>query len=304
MPLPSASPRERIAREAAGWLAKWQAGTLDEAAFEAWRGADPAHAVAFARALAIWQQAGAAPAPAPETAPAPAPARRVAGLAALVGAGLLLAAGGFGARAFAWQSAQSVVGQSLSVALAPAAHAQLNTNSRISWRFSGAERHVWLEAGEMALDIATPTLLDCGGEQVWLASGQYNARIRAGACNILVLGHGGSARTAEGIAAGPQQNLLIAGGHPAARAASALEVAQVEAWPKGEILFEGLALSAAVDEYNRYLTRKITIVDPDLAGIAVGGRFTTTDPAAFLSALQLGIGVKVVPSANGYLVTR
>ncbi|KQO07831.1 hypothetical protein [Sphingomonas sp. Leaf242] len=46
------------AAEAAAWLAQHRLGTLDEVAFKTWRDEDVAHAIAFARALAMWDRVG------------------------------------------------------------------------------------------------------------------------------------------------------------------------------------------------------------------------------------------------------
>ena len=43
------SRQDRIDAEAADWLAAIECGTADRQAFEQWRSADPAHALAFIR---------------------------------------------------------------------------------------------------------------------------------------------------------------------------------------------------------------------------------------------------------------
>jgi len=62
--------------------------------------------------------------------------------------------------------------------------------------------------------------------------------------------------------------------------------------------------TATIASANSYLTRKIIIIDRDLANIPVGGRFTSDDPAAFLRALQVGLGIRVSVSDTSFLLTR
>jgi transmembrane sensor len=62
-------------------------------------------------------------------------------------------------------------------------------------------------------------------------------------------------------------------------------------WRRGEIVLSGEPLDAVLSEYNRYLTHKIVIGDPQLRSIRMGGRFTSNDPAEFLSALHASFGI-------------
>ena len=93
-------------------------------------------------------------------------------------------------------------------------------------------------------------------------------------------------------------------GAPVVRSATVDEMAATLAWQRGEILFQHETLGSAVEEYNRYLSRKIIIVDRDLADMPIGGRFTSNDPSAFLRGLQIGFGIKVSTSPTGFLLTR
>lgn len=312
---------ESVAAQAAFWLAQHQLGTIDETEFQRWRSADVAHALAFCRALAVWESAGRhevagdlAPLQAafvPDAATAALPRRRflkAAGIAAAVG---LFGAGSFTTRAYAWSTAETALGENRQVSLPDGSLAWLNTDSRLSWRFSDTERTFWIEKGEVGLVLRNgPEAVIRGDERsLVLSQGRYNARLRSEALDLLVFfgsartqmpGQGGG--TARSVSAG--QSLLVSHSDAIVRSASAAQISSTLAWRDGEILFQDMTLGMAVDEYNRFLARKIVIVDRDLSGIPVGGRFTSTDPTAFLHAVSTGLGIRISRAESAYLLTR
>ncbi|RZL77789.1 MAG: DUF4974 domain-containing protein, partial [Sphingomonas sp.] len=149
-------------------------------------------------------------------------------------------------------------------------------------------------------------LLRGGDGEVRLSAGRFNARLKGGALDLMVLR--GTASASEGslppMRAAERHSLLLTGGKPIVRPSSGDEIAATLAWQSGEILFLDEPLASAVDDYNRHLIRKIVIADPELGSIRVGGRFTSKDPAAFLQSLHTSLAIKVVISGNSVLLTR
>ena len=301
--------------QAALWLARHKLDTIDVAAFEAWRARDIAHAVAFARALALWESVDralpATLAPPPAAVRAPRLQRRqfLQAASAVLAVGLV-AIGTGTTRAYAWSSAATRLGENRTIALPDGSAVALNTDSRLSWRFSGTERSFWIERGEIALDLRAGPAATLHGEQsaVLLSGGQFNARLRGEALDLLV--QRGRAQVA-GDPAAPQveaskgvSSMLVSAGTAVIRPADADQVESITAWQKHEILFLDATLGSAVDEYNRFLPRKIVIVDRELANIPVGGRFVTSNPDAFLHAVATGLNVRVSQSPTAYLLTR
>ena len=82
------------------------------------------------------------------------------------------------------------------------------------------------------------------------------------------------------------------------------EVQSVQAWRRGEIVFEGQALSVAVEEYNRYLTRKLVIGDDKAAHLRLGGRFLTGDPDSFLDALRTTFGLRIIDDGSSRILLK
>lgn len=142
-----------------------------------------------------------------------------------------------------------------------------------------------------------------------LSEGRFNARLKAGTLDVMVLSGvaqpgGPSGRSSLRDAAAKDQTLLLTDTAASVRPVSSQQVAATLAWQDGEILFQDEPLTSAVEEYNRYLSAKIVIMDTSLGGIRVGGRFTTTNPASFLEALREILDIDVQTTNENYLLTR
>ncbi len=287
----SASQRDADMRDAAAWFAALQAGSADEAVFEQWR-EKPAHALAFARVAAAWEgateQSGALELPAHIT-------RRRLVRGGMAGAALVAAGSGFLAtRAYAWDSASTEIGETRRLRLPDGSMVMLNTNTRLQWRFSSERRELWLDHGEVALDLQQgPAAQFATRDSVaTLDPGRFNARLHGAALELIVL-RGSAHSTSKGARASAYQQLSFATAQPMAAPVSREAVESVLAWQSGEVVFVDTPLAEAVAEYNRYLPHRIVIDDPALAAVRIGGRFTSSDPADFLRAVSMGLGVRV-----------
>lgn len=300
--------QQSLIDQAATWLVALDTGSADGAAFEEWRGRSPHHAAAFAQAAAIWSRTAdlrhVADAPVPAHTPIDAPAdatdrrginRRSLIAAAMVGA-VGLVGGGVWLSRDTRELVETAVGKRRSLMLPDGSIAELNSDTRLLWRY-GTERALWVERGECALDVASetaPPLRVSGPDFVaGLTAGRYNLQLSARGAVLAVLA--GTARVAlgeGGAHAVPAGNRLAWNEARATLAPlSAVAVARITAWQRGEILFDGMTLGEAVAEFNRYLPRKLVVADPDTAAIVLGGRYMIDEPEAFLRALRDGFGV-------------
>jgi transmembrane sensor len=84
----------------------------------------------------------------------------------------------------------------------------------------------------------------------------------------------------------------------AVRRVPAQDISRKLAWTAGHLAFQGETLDDAVQEFNRYNQRQITIADPSIVRIRVGGIFLTTDPDSFIAALQRSFGFRVQVADN------
>jgi len=295
--------RNALIAQASEWLARLDAGRAVPEDFEAWRDADPRRAAAFAEVAAAWSKLDALRDAEPRRRPA---ATRRAWLSG----GLALAAGLAGAAYLGRDQllrARTVtgVGERRTLALPDGSSVELNTDTEVDWRFDRQRRRLWLERGEVALTIAHDALrpfeLFTREGLARLASGQFNARLRPAGLDLIVLAGraaiktpSGEAQAAVEAATDARQALAISPAGVAVAAAPEVEVQNVQAWRRGEIVFEGQRLAEAVEEYNRYLTRKLVVEDPKVGALRLGGRFLTDNPETFLDALHTTFGLRII----------
>ena len=305
---------DKLQAEAAEWLSGLDCGTRDRGDFEAWRAADPRHAVAFAQIANVTRTLDRVK-PAYRLLETSAPKRNRRQFL-WVGAGIAASAA---AAATTWflagegrETVQTKVGGRQSISLPAGGNLALNTDSKAQWRADRDSLEVWLVRGEMALDLRTstvPCLLRAAGKTVTLESSQINARLRGDLLDIAVESGACLIEQGRGLAESQKNRvpLLVMASHAVLASADRAVVRQLDssemdflsAWPKGEVAFQGQTLSTVVGEYNRYLDQKIVIADPSIADIRLGGRFTTTDPKPFLQALHAGFGINVSDDGAG-----
>ncbi|MFZ0268869.1 FecR family protein, partial [Caulobacter sp.] len=209
----------------------------------------------------------------------------------------------------------TAVGERRTVTLPDGSSVELNTDTRLAWRFDGKARKLWLDRGEAALTIAVddtrPFLLMAAQAVTHLTSGQFNARLRSGALDLIVLAGRAAVRTAAGAAQAevsapgdPRRVLEIGPSRIAGAPLAEAQAQNVQAWRRGEIVFDGQPLSAAVEEYNRYLTKKIVIGDPSVGALRLGGRFLTGDPESFLTALKYSFGLRIIDDEQSRILLK
>lgn len=81
-------------------------------------------------------------------------------------------------------------------------------------------------------------------------------------------------------------------------AAPPAPIEEATAWIHGRLIFNDRPLSEAVSEVNRYSTRKIVVLDGDLATMRVTGVFATDRVDTFLEAVQSSLPI-VIQRASG-----
>ncbi|WP_029907992.1 FecR domain-containing protein [Caulobacter sp. UNC358MFTsu5.1] len=311
---PGDQDRDALIAEASLWLARLDAGRASEQDLDAWREADPRRAAAFAEVATAWSRLDALREAEDEATPRP--SRR----AWLTGGGAALAAGLAGAAylerdVLLRDRVTTGVGERRTLALPDGSSVELNTDTEVFWRFDRKRRRLWLSRGEAALMIAhdqlRPFELFTSQGLARLAAGQFNARLRPAGLDLIVLAGQAAVETASGAAraqvVGPadaRQALEVTPHGVAVVATPEDEVQSVQAWRRGEIVFEGQPLSVAVEEYNRYLTRKLVIADDKAGSLRLGGRFLTGDPDSFLDALRMTFGVRIVEDGPSRILLK
>lgn len=300
--------QDALLAEASRWFAALDAGTARAEDFEAWRTGNPAHAVAYARIVANWESVAATPIV--DEAPLRATSRRQWLKAAAVGVPVaVLGSGVWAQRAYAWDSASTGVGETRRVDLPDGSVAYLNTDSALSWRYRDSERLLRLDRGEVALDLRRGgvTELRANAASLPLAPGLFDARLADGQTELTMVDGDAIALpgTARGLTLRPNVSIIVnADSGPRLQTRSFEQVASLMAWRAGEIVFLDQSVAEAAANFNRHLTRKITIGDAALAQEKIGGRFDLDRPDQFLKAVSLSLNARVVNTADGFELTR
>jgi len=73
----------------------------------------------------------------------------------------------------------------------------------------------------------------------------------------------------------------------------ATEMTKRLSWRDGVLTFTGDPLEEVVDEISRYTTISITITDPDIRAMRIGGRFSIGETDAMFDALEANFGLRV-----------
>lgn len=314
-----ANTRENLAA-AADWLVRLDTGSADPAAFEAWRDSDPRHAAAFAQIAATWKQAGdlryalvdgedSVFAEAREPVPTRSGLNRRAAISGLAAGVVAVVAGAGFWMNMRREAAATAIGERRILRLPGGALAHLNTDSALAWRM-GEELEIWVEKGEAAIQLAAE-----GAARAVLYAATIRAELTRGSYNLRLFEHGPRLSVIAGRAKvsgdGGMSGTLTSGEVLASTAAGftrlslgTAELAQTGAWQRGEIIFDGMELTAALDEFNRYLAEPIRLDDQSIGAIRLGGRFRTDDPSGFLESLEVGFGISSRRADGGILLYR
>ncbi|WP_232493560.1 FecR family protein [Novosphingobium kaempferiae] len=303
---------DTVEAQAAGWWSRLQLDTADREEFRRWRDADARHALAFARVQASWETLGEQDALAASGQGQTDLSRRRLLKAACFGAVFVSAGAGlYSTRALAWDHASTGVGELRRIALPDASVLELNTDTAVSWHFTSESRKLRLDRGEIALSLArgAPAMLSGGPVTLTLSAGRFNARLVDQRVGLTALAGRAILTGGTSLLGGMPGGAIgaaVEAGHSADLTANGLTMqpttaenrAVLTAWQSGDIVFLNERLEDAANEYNRYLSRKIEVA-PELRDLRVGGRFTTSDPSAFLDAVTLALNARVDTNAQG-----
>lgn len=312
-------------KEAAEWFSKLnqrQVTTADIKDFSEWR-RDPENARAFSRLEAMWDAAGTlakSPGMAALTEDATNRASQATPSRRRSASGRLIPLGAAGAIALAlavgswsWWSAQrpdayeTAVGEQRTVRLDDGSRVVLDTNSRVTVRFTGARRLVTLASGramfEVESDITRPFLVQAGDTEVTAVGTRFDVRRSgSGARVVLVEGrvdvHKPSSTDAQWTLAPGQEVTTSA---PTPRVV-AVNVPAETSWTVGRLTFENTPIAAAVAEVNRYSSKPIELRDDRISSIRVSGVFNAGDVDGFVAALRDLYRLEAVTAADGHVI--
>jgi len=184
----------------------------------------------------------------------------------------------------------------------------LNTNSRIGIRFTPDARLLYLESGEVHVEVAKdpgrPLSVLAGGHIVQAIGTAFNIEIRAGQEIELVVTEGtvriGEQRgpTDTGLKGVeiilPRSTTVITAGQElvtgnegkVAQPISSDDIQVKLSWREGNLIFRGESLADAAQEVERYTGVEFVFVDENLKEVRVSGFFKAGDVEGMLAVLK------------------
>lgn len=345
--------RSAITQVAAEWYAAHRVGRVsdaDRAAFLAWLKASPLHieeylgVAALDRAMtdvswdpAVSKEALIASARADSSAnlldyssmaipasPAAGVTMRLSGRHAFAAAGIAILALGAGLLASRWSGHGRPVeaktyrtghGEQSTEALADGSTLHMNTDTLVTVSFSAAERHIELDHGEVAVQVAHDARralrVHAGTTNSTAIGTDFDVYRRADATLITVVSGrvavSGDPPTAPRethapvqVGAGQQTDVVDGAAPPPPRAANLRETT---AWLERKIVFQDRALGAVADDFNRYNDVVFSVDDSKLRDLKISGNFDAADVASFAAFLRSLSGVRVQRVADGFRVS-
>jgi len=317
-------PRESDAVHAAGieeiaaqWLERrdgegWS--EADQAEFDAWLAAAPAHAVAYWRLEGAWNSADRLPVLGAAESEWLAPGRRKGPWPALIGlaAGLaVVAAVGVAALQYVLQPRErsyftDVGGREL-VTFADGTEIELNTNTAM--RMTTRERTIWLDRGEAYFQVkhdpAHPFVVIAGNNRITDLGTKFVVRRDDSRLKVALL----EGRVRFGA---PARSKLLMPGDEVVATANSFSVSRQSArnltdtlgWRQGVLVFRYTALADAVRELNRYNQKKLVVPDPSVGQLKIYGTFQLRDVEVFARAVRDALGLHVSDEGNEIVIAR
>ena len=181
------------------------------------------------------------------------------------------------------------------VTLADETRVALNTDSRLTVRYTSRERRVMLDRGEALFEVTKNTrrafIVQAGDTEIRAVGTKFDVRRSDGRVIVVLL---------EGKVEVTSQPQLLSKPVPwppspgeRLRFATDGGVAAIDrpnvdaatAWRRGDVMFEDATLSEAVAEMNRYAQIHVTLGDPDLKRLRISGVFESRSAVEFAESI-------------------
>ncbi|MEJ1963195.1 MAG: FecR domain-containing protein [Gammaproteobacteria bacterium] len=186
----------------------------------------------------------------------------------------------------------------------------LDVDSQINVSFSADRRDIALLNGRALFEVAHDTtrpFVVAAGQSRTTALGTHFQVQREGERVLVTLTEGSIAVTndegpshwREKLSPGEQISVTADGRVQLKRA---VDPQAVTSWTRGRLLFRGTPLGEALQEVNRYGTRKVRLGDPDLADLPVAGDFIAGETDLIVSAFAAVLPLRVAEGSTGEII--
>lgn len=318
------APR-RIRAQAALWVTELHGPDRDaalEARVRVWIAENPQHAAAFELATEAWQRSGDLPATLPKRVPGSIQSPPSASISGRAIAGMVTLCLALVFTVHFLRNDALVTGpeEQKTVELSDGTQVSLNANSRVLVQYNDRVRKVTLTNGEALFNVvkhqARPFIVIVGERKIVAMGTSFVVRREEaqGSAFAVTLMEG---RVAIEPISGPDilSGLPLVGvklltpGERLRFTGSAIEtvdspsIEKVTAWQRGQLIFEDTSLSEAAAEFNRYGSHKISIDNPAIGKLRVGGVFRIGDTASFAQAMVNEYRLRIIGRGDSIVLT-
>ena len=190
---------------------------------------------------------------------------------------------------------------------------ELDVDSHIAIRMSADRRQIELMSGRALFDVAhdpgRPFSVTAAGSrttalgtrfQVWRDDANVEVTLAEGS---VAIDRGERSFTGEAwserLRPGEQLSIDTATRRGQRRV---VDVNMAMSWSHGRHIFRGTPLHAAIDEVNRYATRKIRLGDASLANLSVAGNFIVGDSEVIVEAFAAVLPLRAVDGGDREII--
>ena len=198
----------------------------------------------------------------------------------------------------------TAIGEQRRVALNDGTLVNLDTDSRITVRYTGGRRDISLDRGRAYFDVEhdskRPFVVEAGLAEVKDIGTAFDVDREKGSLSV-ILQHGRADVTPQ--APGSKHYSLQPGDRIVVNKSGQVtrdrpDMSRLLSWLTGRLTFKEEALAQAIAEMNRYSAQKLVIADPKLSKMSISGLFSTGDNEAFARSLTtlLPVAIDVQPT--------
>lgn len=219
--------------------------------------------------------------------------------------------------AFLWMKLAGVstgVGEQRTLALEDGTRVILNTATRVVVDYDEQVRKVELKSGEARFDVARsrerPFIAIAGTYRIEAIGTSFVVRyvpertsitLVEGRVAVTDLATGQAGIGAPTVMLEPGQRLTYRAKEAPSVDAPRLE--KVIAWQRGEVVMDGMRLADAIEEMNRYNSRKLAVEDSHAESLLISGVFQSADARSFANAVAQTYQLKVIEKDGRILLT-
>ncbi|WP_291379282.1 MULTISPECIES: FecR domain-containing protein [Achromobacter] len=285
---------------ASAWFLRRREGALDafaERDFQAWLAESPLNRQEYERLDQVWDDMAALPRPAPRVAAqAPAPRPRLAAYlkwGCVAAALALTVAAAYQYLPVSYTTLANSATQTRSVDLPDGTQVHANGGTRVTVKYTLAERRINIEGGEVFIDAAAdrrPLIVEAGGAQLRDIGTEFNVlllpdTLQVGVRSGVVLLDSGDAQApvVRRLQAGDTVRLARGPGRQVRE--QRVPLTEIGAWQDGVVVVHDMTVQQLAAYMALHREAPVLVADARAGGLRLSGTLDLRQPEAFLDVL-------------------